>query len=109
MNVKGIYTALETKEQCIHAPLHFSLLNNVHGNISLPGRRCLSFPVSIFSVNIGVVKMHVARSSETLITYHITTRRQNPEDRDLNLHPRKNLESCKKISYEAKFKFSNYV
>jgi hypothetical protein len=32
--------------------------------------------------------MEAARSSETLVSYHITTRRHNPEDYDLNLHRR---------------------
>jgi len=29
------------------------------------------------------LKMEAARSSETLVSYHITTRRQSPEDHDL--------------------------
>jgi hypothetical protein len=33
------------------------------------------------------------RSSETLVTYHITTRSYNPEDRDLNLKRPENLKS----------------
>jgi hypothetical protein len=35
--------------------------------------------------------MEAARSSETSVSYHITTRRHNPEDRDLNPHRRENL------------------
>jgi len=36
-----------------------------------------------------LLKREAIRSSETLVPNHNTTRRQNPEDRDLNLH------SCK--------------
>jgi hypothetical protein len=32
------------------------------------------------------MKKKPARSSETFVFFHITTRRQNPEDLDLNLH-----------------------
>jgi hypothetical protein len=35
-----------------------------------------------------ILKMEAARFSETLVSYHNTTRRQNPEDLDLNLHSR---------------------
>jgi hypothetical protein len=37
--------------------------------------------------------MEAARSSETLVSYHINTRRQNPEDLDLNFICRENLKS----------------
>jgi hypothetical protein len=36
-------------------------------------------------------KMEAVRSSETSVSYHITTWHHNPEDRDLNLHRRENL------------------
>jgi len=38
------------------------------------------------------VKTQSARSSETLVTYHITTRCHNTEN-DLNFHRRENLKS----------------
>jgi len=42
---------------------------------------------------IFTLKMDAARSSEKLVSYHIATRCQNPEVRDLNLHHRENLKS----------------
>jgi hypothetical protein len=41
-----------------------------------------TFPSAIHST----LKIEAARSSETLVTYHKTTRRHGPEDDDLNLH-----------------------
>jgi hypothetical protein len=35
--------------------------------------------------------MEVARTSETVVSYHNTTRRHNPQDLDLNIHRRENL------------------
>jgi len=35
--------------------------------------------------------MQAAWSSETMVSYQNSTRRQNPEDLDLNLHRRENL------------------
>jgi len=46
--------------------------------------------------------MEAARSSETLVSYHITARHQKTEDRDLNPHRRENHKSSMtfcKISY----------
>jgi hypothetical protein len=37
------------------------------------------------------LKMEAARSSEALVSYHITAWRHNPEDLDMNLHDRGNL------------------
>jgi len=34
-----------------------------------------------------------ASFSETMVSYHNTTRRHNPDDLDLNLHRRENLKS----------------
>jgi hypothetical protein len=39
------------------------------------------------------VEMEAAMSSETSVSYRITTRRHNPEDRDLNLHRHEDLNS----------------
>jgi hypothetical protein len=36
----------------------------------------------------SILRAKAPRSSETLVSYHITTRRHNPEDHDLNLHLR---------------------
>jgi len=44
------------------------------------------------------LKLEAAIFSETLVTYRNTTRRQNPEDLDLNLHRRENLKSRKRIA-----------
>jgi hypothetical protein len=39
------------------------------------------------------LKMEAARSSETLVSYHIIARCQHPEDNDFNLHRRETLKS----------------
>jgi hypothetical protein len=41
----------------------------------------------------GEMKMEVTRSFRTVISYHITTWRHNPEHLDLNLHRRQSLRS----------------
>jgi len=41
----------------------------------------------------AALKMEAARTSETLVSYHITTRHHGPEDHDLNIWRRENLKS----------------
>jgi hypothetical protein len=43
------------------------------------------------SMSCHGLKTEAARSSETSVSYHITTQRHNPEDRDLNLRRREEL------------------
>jgi len=42
--------------------------------------------------------METARPSETLVSYHITTRRHNPEDPYLNIYHSGNVKSLKFIT-----------
>jgi len=39
------------------------------------------------------LKMETAWSSNTVVSYHITTLQQNPQDHDLNLNHHENLKS----------------
>jgi hypothetical protein len=46
-------------------------------------------------VHTLTLKMEAAKSSETSVPYHNTTRHHNPGDLDLNLHRHENLKSRK--------------
>jgi hypothetical protein len=50
-------------------------------------------------------EIDLARSSETSVTYHTTTRCANPEDLDLNLHYRENLKSRSDENYKLPWEF----
>jgi len=41
--------------------------------------------------------MEAAQSSETLVSYHISTRGHNPEDHDMNLQRRESLKTGEQI------------
>jgi hypothetical protein len=53
------------------------------------------------------LKMEAIRSSETLLSCHITTRRHKPEDPDLNLHHRENLKS-RTVKYTSHLVFKEF-
>jgi hypothetical protein len=38
--------------------------------------------------------MEAASSAETFVSYHNSSRRHNPKDRDLNIHLCENVRSC---------------
>jgi hypothetical protein len=40
--------------------------------------------MKVLAASIFTLKMEAAMSSETLVSYHITVRRQNPEHHDMN-------------------------
>jgi len=46
-------------------------------------------------VDCDTVNMEAARSYEKFLSYHITTRCHNSEDRELNLYRRENLKTRK--------------
>jgi hypothetical protein len=62
------------------------------------GTCCRHLEVGLFWVvtpwSVVVGYQQTAWTSEMLVYYHITTRRHNPEDHDLDLHHRETLKSC---------------
>jgi len=50
-------------------------------------------PLWSWVLRSDAVKMETALSSETVVSYHITTRHHEPEDLDLNFYRRENIES----------------
>jgi len=57
-------------------------------------QRCAMLPP--FSLNF-TLNMEAAMSSKTLLSYHITTRRHNPEDLDVKPHRHENLKRLKNV------------
>jgi hypothetical protein len=68
--------------------VYFNILNAENGIYCL---RTLLISFKYVQVELFALKMEVARASETLVSYHNTTRHHNPEDLALNLHRRENF------------------
>jgi len=64
-------------------------------------RTSTSIFIAVKSPNHFTLKMGAARSSETLVSYHITTRRYNPEDLDINLDLRENPKSQTSVNFTS--------
>jgi hypothetical protein len=56
-------------------------------------RKLMKLDVRFLNSRDFALKMDAARSSETFVPYHISTRHHNPEDRDVNLSRRGRLKS----------------
>jgi len=78
-------TCSSTRRKLVVSPWHANH-GMFHFKINLP--LCGRIPTQRFGgpsrLLEGEVKMDAALSSETLVSYHIITRRLNPEDLDLN-------------------------
>jgi hypothetical protein len=77
-----------------------------------PQHRNIETHILGFTSNLDAVfalKMDVAWSSETLLSYCSIKRRRNSEDHDLNLHRLENLKSFNKIYFFRVREFLNRV
>jgi len=71
----------------------------VAGNQCFTGSCCLHLHFTL--------KVEAARSSEMLISYHITRKNHNPEDYDLNIHSYENPKYHSKLTTIYTMGFAN--